>query len=54
MEIKANPHATSEEIGASLSISSRMVRKYIAKLREHNIIERIGGNKTGSWIILKK
>ena len=54
MEIKANPHATSEEIGSSLSISSRMVRKYIAILREHNIIERIGGNKTGSWIILKK
>jgi Fic family protein len=54
MEIKANPHATSEEIGSSLSISSRMVRKYIAILRERDIIERIGGNKTGYWKIIKK
>ena len=53
-EIKRNPQATAEEIGTSLGVSSRMVRKYIATLREHQIIERIGSNKTGCWKILKK
>lgn len=54
MEIKANPHATAEELGLALGIGSRMVRKHIALLREAKLIERIGGNKTGYWKIIKK
>ena len=54
MGIKANPHATAEELGLALGIGSRMVRKHIAVLREAKLIERIGGNKTGYWKIIKK
>ena len=54
MGIKANPHATAEELGLALGIGGRMVRKHIAVLREAKLIERIGGNKTGYWKIIKK
>lgn len=46
------PKATSETIGAALGISSRMVRTHIATLKELNIIERVGSNKTGYWKLL--
>jgi len=54
MGVKANPHATAEELGHALGIGGRMVRKHIAVLREAKLIERIGGNKTGYWKIIKK
>ena len=53
LAIKANPQVTAEKTGKSLGISSRMVRKHIATLREHSLIERIGGNKAGSWKIVR-
>ena len=53
LQIKANSHATTDEIGQSLSISDRMVRKHIATLRGAQLIERIGGNKTGYWKVNK-
>ena len=49
MVLKSNHSASSEEIGAALGISSRMVRKHIAYLREAGIIVRVGSNKTGYW-----
>ena len=50
--LKSNHSASSEEIGAALGISSRMVRKHIASLREAGIIVRIGSNKTGHWEVI--
>ena len=52
--LKSNLSASSEEIGAALGISSRMVRKHIASLREAGIIVRIGSNKTGHWEVVRK
>ena len=52
--LKSNHSASSEEISASLGISSRMVRKHIASLREAGIIVRIGSNKTGHWEVVRK
>lgn len=49
LQIKADSHATTNEMGQSLGISDRMVRKHIATLRNALLIERIGGNKTGYW-----
>ncbi len=54
MQIKANPYGSAGEIGVVLDISDRMVRKHIAMLREAMLIERVGGNKTGYWKIIKK
>ena len=52
--LKSNHSASSEEIGAALGISSRMVRKHIASLREAGIIVRVGSNKTGHWEVVRK
>ena len=52
--LKSSHSASSEEIGAALGISSRMVRKHIASLREAGIIVRIGSNKTGHWEVIRK
>ena len=49
MQLNATNAATAEEIGAVLGISSRMVRKHIATLREAGLIVRMGSNKTGYW-----
>ena len=49
MALKSQKSATQEEIGHELGISSRMVRKHIAILREAGIIVRVGSNKTGYW-----
>ena len=49
MALKTNHASTSEEIGLALGISSRMVRKHIATLREVGLIVRVGSNKTGYW-----
>jgi len=49
LQIKVDSHATTSEMGLSLGISDRMVRKHIATLRNALLIERIGGNKTGHW-----
>ena len=52
--LKSNHSASSEEMGAVLGISSRMVRKHIASLREAGIIVRVGSNKTGHWEVVRK
>ena len=49
MLLNANKAATAEEIGVALGISSRMVRKHIATLKEAGLIVRVGSNKTGYW-----
>lgn len=49
MALKSQKSATQEEISHELGISSRMVRKHIAILREAGIIVRVGSNKTGYW-----
>ena len=53
-ELKADAHTSAGEVGNRLGISDRMVRKHISVLRDAAIIERIGGNKTGYWKMLKK
>ena len=53
-ELKEDGHASAATVGSHLGISDRMVRKHISLLRDAGIIERIGGNKTGYWKLLKK
>lgn len=53
-ELMEDGHASAATVGSHLGISDRMVRKHISVLRDAGIIERIGGNKTGYWKLLKK
>ena len=49
--IKRMPSMTTNEMGLTLGISDRMVRKYIAMLRKIGLLERVGSNKNGYWKI---
>lgn len=53
-ELMEDGHASAATVGSHLGISDRMVRKHISVLRDAGIIERVGGNKTGYWKLLKK
>lgn len=48
------PEITAEEIGLIIGVSGRSVETYIKKLKEENLIERIGGKKDGFWQIIKQ
>ena len=47
-----NSNITTTEIAEMLNISRRAVAKQIAKLKEQNIIKRIGADKGGHWEVL--
>ena len=48
-----NSDITTTEIASKLNISRRAVAKQIAKLKEQNIIKRIGPDKGGYWEVIK-
>ena len=49
--IKRDPNITASEIAIELNISSRAAEKQIANLKKVGIIERIGSDKTGYWMV---
>ncbi|MFW6285738.1 MAG: winged helix-turn-helix domain-containing protein [Nanoarchaeota archaeon] len=51
--IKKNNRLTRENIAKILNISPNTVKEYLAKLKNKNIIDRLGGRKTGYWKVLK-
>jgi len=48
-EIKKNPKITSEKLAKIVGISSRKIRDNIKKLKEEDLIKRVGGRKEGYW-----
>jgi predicted HTH transcriptional regulator len=47
-----NREITAKEAGEVIGVSERMVKKYIKKLKDHNIIERSGASTFGGhWQI---
>ena len=48
-QLRITPSATLEELGEALSVSPRMVKKYIQILKEVNAITRVGSNRRGYW-----
>jgi ATP-dependent DNA helicase RecG len=44
--------ASASSIAEKLSISLRSAQKYLAKLKDIGVIERIGANKGGCWKII--
>ncbi len=47
--MKRSPQITGQQIAEELGLSIRTVRTEILNLRNNNVIERIGSNKTGYW-----
>jgi len=52
--IKQNKNITATEISERLNMSLSTVRRKIKDLKEQEIIERIGSDKTGYWKIIEK
>lgn len=49
--ITNNPGVTALEISLKIGVSKRAIEKYLAKLKLNGIIERIGSDKIGHWIV---
>lgn len=49
--LKAKPKNNRGEMLELLSVSIPTIRRAIAKLKKLNLIERIGSDKTGYWIV---
>jgi len=46
-----NPSVTASEIAEKIGISKRATEKNLSKLKTAGILDRIGSDKTGQWII---
>ena len=51
--IGRNSRVTREELAQQLGISINGVKQHILKLKKEGVLERIGGNRVGSWRINK-
>ena len=49
--IKQNPFVTQEELSSIVGIAKLNINKNMKKLQEQGIIERVGANKNGKWIV---
>ena len=49
--IKDNPYARSEELSKSIGMSLSSVKKNLVKLRKLGLIERVGNNRSGYWLV---
>ena len=49
--IKQNPFVTQEEISSIVGIAKLNINKNMKKLQEQGIIERVGADKNGKWIV---
>lgn len=49
--IKQNPFVTQEELSSIVGIAKLNINKNMKKLQEQGIIERVGADKNGKWIV---
>ena len=52
-EIVKKPNITRQELSEKLNISQPTVSRIIKKLKDNDIIERVGSDTKGEWKILK-
>jgi ATP-dependent DNA helicase RecG len=51
--IRENPEITRRELAETLQINPSAVQKHLEKLKNEDMIIRVGSDKKGSWKILK-
>lgn len=51
--IKANPRITHSEMAHALSVTAKTTERATKALRNYGLLERIGSDKSGMWMILK-
>ncbi len=47
--VKANPKISKKEMSESIGISTTAIDKHIKRLRDKNILKRVGSNRSGYW-----
>jgi len=51
-QIELDPYITIAELTVLIGISSTAIENNLSKLKENNIIRRIGGDRGGHWEII--
>jgi ATP-dependent DNA helicase RecG len=52
--IQKNNKITQNELSQIIGITSQNIRKYIAKLKQKGLLERIGSDRSGYWRVMKQ
>jgi ATP-dependent DNA helicase RecG len=50
--IKENPNITKKQIEKKINFSRATITRYIKKLKEQNLLKRVGSDKSGYWKVL--
>ena len=54
LAIVENSSATLSELSMKVGVSERSIKTHISLLKDAGLIERVGSNKSGYWIIIEK
>ncbi|MDR3112970.1 MAG: putative DNA binding domain-containing protein [Endomicrobium sp.] len=52
--IEDNPHITRQELSVKVNMSADTIKRILAKMKQNNILRRIGPDKGGHWKIVSK
>ena len=47
------PEKTAEEIAVDVGVTKRTIERTLVSLKKKGLIERIGSNKSGSWVVVQ-
>ena len=51
MLLKDNPRVTTQHMAEQLGVSDKTVKRALSELKDAGLVERIGSNKTGHWVV---
>lgn len=51
--LESNPNMTTKTISEAIGISVKAVEKHLSNLKKSGIIERVGPDKGGHWVVCK-
>ena len=49
--LNENPHITTLQMAEQIGVSDKTVKRALSELKDAGLIERVGSNKTGHWIV---
>ena len=52
--LRSNPQITIDKMAAEIGISSRAIKKHLANLQAAAVIQRIGPDNGGKWIVVEQ
>ena len=52
--IRDNPNITISQFVIKMNLSEPGIKKNLKKLKDKNLIRRVGSNKNGYWVIIKQ